>query len=70
MAGLRLGIDVGSTTVKAILTDGDEVLFEDYRRHHADVRSELAKLLDDISFENPGVTVAAAVTVSGGLTVA
>ena len=70
MAGLRLGIDVGSTTVKAILTDGDEVLFEDYRRHHADVRSELAKLLDDISFENPGVTVAAAVTGSGGLTVA
>ncbi|MFY9263475.1 MAG: activase [Actinomycetaceae bacterium] len=65
----RLGIDVGSTTVKAVLLDGDNVVFEDYRRHHADVRAELAKLLDDIAFEHPGVTVNAAVTGSGGLSV-
>ena len=66
----RLGIDVGSTTVKAVLYRGSEVVFKDYRRHHADVRAELAKLLDDISFENPGIYVAAAITGSGGLSVA
>ena len=69
-AEYRLGIDVGSTTVKAVLYHGDEILFQDYRRHHADVRAALAKLFDDISFENPGITVAAAITGSGGLSVA
>ena len=42
---LSLGLDVGSTTVKAVVTDGNRILFSDYRRHNADVRGELAKLL-------------------------
>ncbi|MDP9805835.1 putative CoA-substrate-specific enzyme activase [Trueperella bonasi] len=67
MSNFRLGIDVGSTTVKAVLLDGSDVVFEDYRRHHADVRAELAKLLDDIAFEHPGINVNAAVTGSGGM---
>ena len=70
MSIFRLGVDVGSTTVKAILLNGEEIVFEDYRRHHADVRAELAKLLDDIAFENPGIKVNAAVTGSGGMAVA
>lgn len=44
---LKLGIDIGSTTVKAVLLDGRQVIFSDYRRHHADVRGELAGLLRD-----------------------
>lgn len=35
---LKLGIDIGSTTVKAVLLAGRQVIFSDYRRHHADVR--------------------------------
>lgn len=70
MADYRLGIDVGSTTVKAVLMYGDEIVFQDYRRHHADVRTELAKLLDDIAFDYPDISVAAAITGSGGLSVA
>jgi activator of 2-hydroxyglutaryl-CoA dehydratase len=67
----RLGIDVGSTTVKAVmLDDGDTPVFQDYRRHNADVRAELAKLLADISFEFPGARVRASITGSGGLSVA
>ncbi|AWE42061.1 acyl-CoA dehydratase activase-related protein [Actinobaculum sp. 313] len=67
----RLGIDVGSTTVKAVmLDDGDKPVFQDYRRHNADVRAELAKLLADISFEFPGARVRASITGSGGLSVA
>ena len=35
---LRMGLDVGSTTIKAVVLDPDEnILFEDYRRHHADI---------------------------------
>ena len=67
---LKLGIDIGSTTVKAVLLEGRQVIFSDYRRHHADVRGELAGLLRDINSAHPGITVKAAVTGSGGLSVA
>ncbi|MFT3889328.1 MAG: acyl-CoA dehydratase activase-related protein [Arachnia sp.] len=67
---LRLGIDVGSTTVKAVLMDGDHLAFADYRRHNADVRGELARLLADIDEEHPGALVEAAITGSGGLSAA
>lgn len=66
----KLGIDIGSTTVKAVLLDGRQVVFSDYRRHHADVRGELAGLLCDINAAHPEITVKAAVTGSGGLSVA
>ncbi|MDR1294731.1 MAG: acyl-CoA dehydratase activase-related protein [Bifidobacteriaceae bacterium] len=67
---LRLGIDIGSTTVKAVLMDGDTILFEDYRRHHAEIRIELGKLLSDVAAARPGGEAAVAVTGSGGLGVA
>ena len=67
---LQLGIDVGSTTVKAVLMDGNQVVFSDYRRHNADVRKELELLLQDIKLAHPGVRVQAAITGSGGLSVA
>lgn len=70
VATLDLGIDVGSTTVKAVLLDGHRVVFSDYRRHNADVRGELTRLLDDIADSRPHTEVRAAITGSGGLTVA
>ena len=40
---LRVGLDIGSTTVKAVVLDQtnalNDVLFSDYRRHHANVRA-------------------------------
>ena len=36
--GYTLGIDIGSTTVKAVVLDQDKnLLFADYRRHFAEV---------------------------------
>ena len=48
MTDLKLGIDVGSTTVKAVVWDGSRLFFEDYRRHNTHVRAELGKLLEDL----------------------
>ena len=52
---LRVGLDIGSTTVKAVVLDQtdslDAVLFSDYRRHHANVRATVAGLLEDIHKE-------------------
>ena len=67
---LKLGIDVGSTTVKAVVWDGDNTIFDDYRRHNADVRAELAKLLQDVSRKLGNVEVQAAFTGSGGMQLA
>ena len=44
----RLGIDIGSTTVKVALIDNDlKVLFSDYQRHYANIQETLANLLHD-----------------------
>ena len=43
----KLGIDIGSTTVKiAILDENNQILFSDYERHFADIQNTLASLLD------------------------
>ena len=67
---LALGLDVGSTTVKAVVLDGDTIVFADYRRHNADVRGELCRLLEDIDKAFPSDALKVAMTGSGGLTVA
>mgnify|MGYP000066528675 CR=1 FL=1 len=67
---LDLGLDIGSTTVKAVLLDAGHVVFSDYRRHHADARGEVRRLLADIAHQWPDAPVRAAVTGSGGLQVA
>ena len=38
----RLGIDIGSTTVKvAIIDDDNRILFADYERHFANIQETL-----------------------------
>jgi activator of 2-hydroxyglutaryl-CoA dehydratase len=69
-AELRLGLDIGSTTVKAVVLSGADVLFSDYRRHQASVRTELGKLLDELAERFAGTPLKTAVTGSGGLQVA
>ena len=47
MANYRAGIDVGSTTVKLVVLDEhDEMVFGEYRRHHAHTQKTLKELID------------------------
>ena len=42
----RAGVDIGSTTVKLVLLDeNDNIIFGEYRRHHAHTQKTLADLL-------------------------
>ncbi|MBO5564898.1 MAG: 2-hydroxyacyl-CoA dehydratase [Lachnospiraceae bacterium] len=67
----KLGIDIGSTTVKiALLTEDETLLFHDYRRHHADIRGTLHALLTEALLEVGPCTVFPVITGSGGLTLA
>ena len=47
MKYVNLGLDIGSTTVKAVLTDRQtgRILFRRYQRHHAEQRRTLCQLV-------------------------
>ena len=46
-----LGIDIGSTTIKLALTDGEHELFTCYERHYSRVRERTVELLQRIRQE-------------------
>ena len=67
----KLGIDIGSTTVKiAILDSQDNILFSDYERHFANIQETLASLIAKASNELGDLSVSPVITGSGGLTLA
>ena len=66
-----LGIDIGSTTVKiAVLDPSYNIMFADYRRHHADIQGTLRSLTQDALEKLGDLTVHPVITGSGGLTLA
>jgi predicted CoA-substrate-specific enzyme activase len=68
----RLGVDVGSTTVKLALLDAaGDLVFGRYERHRSDVTGALSSLLEDaaghLEKSDPGARVRAAITGSAGI---
>ena len=67
----KLGIDIGSTTVKiAILDENDKLLFSDYERHFANIRETLRGLIEKAYDVLNDCIIAPVITGSGGLTLA
>ena len=68
MKYVTLGLDIGSTTVKAVLTDraSGRILFRRYQRHHAEQRRTLCQLLGEIRDRFAGLPMRVAVCGSGG----
>ncbi len=67
----KLGIDIGSTTVKiAILDEKDKLVFSDYERHFANIQETLSDLLHKAFDEMGEIKVSPIITGSGGLTLA
>ncbi|MCB6993694.1 2-hydroxyacyl-CoA dehydratase [bacterium 210820-DFI.6.37] len=65
---MKLGIDVGSTTVKLVLLDNnEEILYSRYERHMSNVFETVAALLADLHNEYPDSEIKAVITGSGGL---
>ena len=65
-----LGIDVGSTTVKAYLTDENNVcLYSNYVRHNSDVRKTILSLLEEIEKQYLNIEIHPVITGSGGLSI-
>lgn len=56
-----VGIDIGSTTIKAALIDADgEILFSRYERHYSNIREATLELLREISAVAPSARFCAA----------
>ncbi len=46
--GLLLGIDIGSTTAKVVLLDGEKTVYEKYERHYSSVREKIREMLTEM----------------------
>ncbi len=68
---LRVGIDIGSTTVKVVVLDEDnKLLFRSYERHYSKARERACETLDSIEDMLKGKDVRLVITGSAGLGVA
>lgn len=65
-----LGIDVGSTTVKTVILDGDNIVYNKYERHFSKVRETVAEQLRIIRDMYKGDKFRIAITGSAGLGIA
>ncbi len=61
----NLGVDIGSTTIKLALTDGEHELFTCYERHFSRVRERAAELLAQASAALPQADARVRVAISG-----
>ncbi len=67
----KMGIDIGSTTVKvAVMDERDTLLFSDYKRHFANIKETLLDLVKEAYEVTGDVTIAPIITGSGGLSLA
>jgi len=65
---LRVGIDIGSTTVKVVVLDEDnQLLFRSYERHYSKTRERAAETLRSISRLLEGKEIHMVITGSAGL---
>lgn len=64
----RIGIDVGSTTLKIIVLDEkDRIAYKNYRRHKADINRILMEELEQLEVQLPGSFFCTQITGSAGL---
>ncbi len=64
----RLGVDIGSTTVKiAILDEENELCYSEYKRHFANIQETLAELIKNANEKLGNISLCPMITGSGGL---
>ncbi len=64
----RLGIDIGSTTVKVVVVDDDnKMIFKRYKRHFSEIKNTLLSLVQEAGREIGNKLVAPVITGSGGV---
>lgn len=67
---IKIGLDIGSTTIKAVALQAGQLVFHRYKRHHSDVYGALSTLFDELAAKFGHTSVQMAVTGSGGVSIA
>ena len=68
---LKIGIDVGSTTVKMIVLDKNEnILYKEYRRHYSDTKKTIKDLFNEVLEQFPKSRFSITMTGSGAIALA
>ena len=70
MINYKIGLDIGSTTVKlAVLNEENVLIYSKYERHFSDIKSTIIKLIKECYDEIDNISCTISVTGSGGLSV-
>ena len=71
MTTYKLGIDIGSTTIKIVILDEfGKLIFNRYQRHFSDIQGSLLGMIEDAKEELGDINFRAMITGSGGLSLA
>lgn len=67
----KMGIDIGSTTVKVVLADEEnKIAFSRYRRHFSEIKKTVKDILKEAKEEIGNAIFSAMITGSGGVALA
>jgi predicted CoA-substrate-specific enzyme activase len=65
---LHVGLDIGSTTIKAVVLDQDkEIVFSKYKRHYSDIKESVKQLIKELCDKYRGSDITINVSGSAGL---
>ncbi|MGL5311645.1 MAG: acyl-CoA dehydratase activase-related protein [Peptostreptococcaceae bacterium] len=67
---LNIGIDIGSTTVKAVVLNDDVVVYKEYKRHFSDIKKAVKEVLANICKDFDKSKASIVITGSGGIDIA
>ncbi len=70
MKSLKIGLDVGSTTIKIIIINNQqEIIYKDYRRHFSDTKNSVCEILEEIINKYKEYKYSITLTGSGALNI-
>jgi len=65
---INIGLDVGSTTLKVVVTDSSyNIIYKEYRRHYADINGTLNKVLFEMQNKLGDLSAKLSITGSAGM---
>ncbi|BEP29703.1 2-hydroxyacyl-CoA dehydratase [Helicovermis profundi] len=64
---INVGIDVGSTTIKVVVLENDEIVFSEYKRHFSDIKNASKEIINKIIGKFEGYNAKLSVTGSAGM---
>ena len=63
----HIGVDVGSTTVKAVVMNNFNIIYKEYRRHYSDVKKSVKEVISNIYNKIGNAKTTIVITGSGGI---